>query len=41
MQTVNESKETYLRDLYYNPESDVAYSNIKNIWNKITEDIQN
>ena len=30
--------EAYLRDLYYNPKSDVAYSSLKLIWNKVKED---
>ena len=32
------SKEAYLRNLYYNPDSDVAYSSIKIIWDKIKQD---
>ena len=32
------NKEQYLRELYYNPDSPVAYSNIRNIWKKIKED---
>ena len=31
-------KEQYLRNLYYNPESSVSYSNIKKLWNQIKED---
>jgi hypothetical protein len=30
--------EQYLRDLYYNPESPVAYSGINTIWNKAKTD---
>jgi len=30
--------EQYLRDIYYNPESSVSYSNINQLWNKIKED---
>jgi hypothetical protein len=30
--------EKYLRDLYYNPESPVAYSGINKIWNKAKAD---
>ena len=33
-------KEAYLRELYYNPNSDVAYSNIKIIWDKIKQNRQ-
>ena len=35
-----QSKESYLRNLYYNPESGVAYSNIKIIWDEIKQDRQ-
>ena len=31
-------KEQYLRELYYSPESPVAFSNIRNIWMKIKEE---
>ena len=31
-------KEQYLRDLYYNPKSTVAYSGLRNIWNQVKED---
>ena len=31
-------EEQYLRDIYYNPESTVAYSNIKSLWQQIKED---
>jgi len=30
--------EQYLRDLYYNPESPVSYSSLRNIWRQVKED---
>ena len=31
-------KEQYLRDLYFNPNSTVAYSSLSKIWKKVKED---
>ncbi|WP_375654902.1 hypothetical protein [Bartonella sp. CL46QHWL] len=34
----NQSSEQYLRELYYNPDSPVAYSSLSKIWKQVKED---
>ncbi|WP_375702729.1 hypothetical protein, partial [Bartonella sp. CL43QHWL] len=34
----NQSSEQYLRELYYNPDSPVAYSSLNKIWKQVKED---
>jgi len=30
--------EMYLREIYYDPDSDVSYSDIKTLWNRVKRD---